>query len=344
MAEIVARPARAARRRRRSRAGTVALVAALLVMVAGAALFARAYTLRDAVLPGVSVAGVDIGGLSHADAQAKLQAELGPRLTEPVRIAVGEEVLVIRPSTAFALDVAATEERAYQAGRGSVLSRLGALVAPFAFDQQVEPVLEALPAERSKVNDQLRALTARPVNARLRMDGTEVVIRPGVAGTAVDVDPLLASVQAAGLAGTGRVTAAVREVAPAITTEEAEAVALRTRTLLASPVAVRLKKQRVGGLSPAELAGLVRFPQAAGAYKLALDQDGLRSALLPMVKTTLRDPKDATFRIVGQRVRIVRSRPGTTLDMQKAENAVLTAGPGPDGVWRPSVSPRSPPS
>ena len=172
MAEIVARPARAARRRRRSRAGTVALVAALLVMAAGAALFARAYTLRDAVLPGVSVAGVDIGGLSHADAQAMLQAELGPRLTEPVRIAVGEEVLVIRPGTAFALDVAATEERAYQAGRGSVLSRLGALVAPFAFDQKVEPVLEALPAERSKVDDQLRALTARPVNAKLRMDGT----------------------------------------------------------------------------------------------------------------------------------------------------------------------------
>ena len=108
-------------------------------MVAGAALFARAYTLRDAVLPGVSVAGVDLGGLSHAEAQAKLQAELGPRLHEPVRIAVGEEVLVIRPSTTFALDVAATEERAYLAGRGSVLSRLGALVAPFAFGQDVEP-------------------------------------------------------------------------------------------------------------------------------------------------------------------------------------------------------------
>ena len=74
MAEIVVRPARSARRRRRTRAGTVALVAALVVMVAGAGLFARAYTLRDAVLPGVSVAGVDLGGLSHAEAQAKLHA------------------------------------------------------------------------------------------------------------------------------------------------------------------------------------------------------------------------------------------------------------------------------
>ena len=298
-------------------------------MVAGAALFARAYTLRDAVLPGVSVAGVDLGGLSHAEAQAKLQAELGPRLHEPVRIAVGEEVLVIRPSTAFALDVAATEERAYQAGRGSVLSRLGALVAPFAFGQDVEPALEPLPAERRTVDDQLRGLTDRPVNAKLRMDGRDVAVRPGVAGTTVDVDPLLASVRAAGLAGERRVTATVREVAPAITTEEAEATALQARTLLAAPVAIRLKKQPVGELRPARLAGLVRFPQAAGTYELALDPDGLRAALLPMVKTTLREPKDATFRIVGERVRVLRSKPGTTLDVQKAQNAVVAAGTGP---------------
>ena len=85
------------------------------------------------------------------------------------------------------------------------------------------------------------------------------------------------------------------------------------------------KKQPVGELRPARLAGLVRFPQAAGIYELALDPDGLRTALLPMVKTTLREPKDATFRIVGERVRVLRSKPGTTLDVQKAQNAVVAA-------------------
>jgi vancomycin resistance protein YoaR len=329
MAEIAVRPARTARRRRRSRAGTIALVVALLVMAAGAALFARAYTLQDAVLPSVSVAGVDIGGLSHADARAKLQAELGPRLAEPVRVTVGEEAFVIRPGKTLELDVAATEQRAYQAGRESVLSRLGALLAPFAFTQEVDPVLEVLPGERSTVREQLRELTVRPTNARLRMDGGEVVVRPGVAGTAVDVDPLLASVQAAALAGSDRVAASVREVAPAITTEEAEAVAQDVRTLLAAPVAIRQKKRRVGELGPARLAGLVRFQQAAGTYKLALDPDGLRAALLPMVKTTLREPKDAGFRIVGKRVRVVPSKAGTTLDVRKAQNAVLAAGTGP---------------
>jgi vancomycin resistance protein YoaR len=328
MAEIAARPARAIRRRRRSRAATVALLAALLVMAAGAALFARAYTLRDSVLPGVSVAGVDVGGLSRDDARARLQAELGTLLTRPVRVSVGEQVLVVRPRRAWTLDVAATEERAYQAGRESALSRLGALVAPFAFTQEVEPVLDVLPAGRRAIAERLHELTFRPVNARLAMSGEEVVVRPGRPGTTVAVDPLLASAQKASLAGSRRIVAGVEEVAPAITTEEAEEVALRARTLVSAPVAVRLRKKRVGVLGPAELAALVRFRPAGGTYELALDREGLRAALLPMVKAKLQEPVDARFRIVGERVRVVRSQPGTTLDVAEAQKAVLAGGLG----------------
>ena len=329
MAEIAARPTRAIRRRRRSRAATIALVVSLLVLAAGAALLVRASMVRDAVLPGVSVAGVDVGGLSDAAARAKLQAELAPRLVEPVQLSVGDSELVIRPDKAFTLDVAATEERAYQAGRASVLGRLGALVAPFAFTSEVEPVLDVLPAERSRLRAQLLELTARPVNARLVMEGGEVVVRPSTPGTAVDVDELLASLRAAALTGSGQVTARVHEVAPTITTEEAEAVAVDTRELVSAPVGIQLRKERVGALSAARLAGIVGFQAAAGTYRLVLEPEGLRAALLPMVKTTLREPVDAGFRIGAKRVRVVPAKPGTTLDMRRAQEAVLAAGLGP---------------
>ena len=329
MAEIAARPPSALRRRRRSRAAKLGLVVALLVMAAGVALFVRAYTVRDAVLPGVAVAGVDLGGLSREEAQARLQAELGPRLAKPVRVSVGNQVLVVRPARAWTLDPAATAERAYQAGRGSVFSRLGALVAPFAFTQEAAPVLELHPGERQAIADRLFELTHRPVNARLRMDGKTVVVRPGTAGTTVDVDPLLGGVEAAALAGSRRLTATVEEVPPAITTEEAEAVALEARTLLAGPVGIQFRNKRVGALSRAELAALVRFEPAGGAYEVDLDRDGLRAALLPMVKAKLRAPVDAEFRLVGKKVRVVPSKPGTTLDVQKARRAVLAGGLGP---------------
>jgi vancomycin resistance protein YoaR len=49
-----------------------------------------------------------------------------------------------------------------------------------------------------------------------------------------------------------------------------------------------------------------------------------------MVKTTLRDPVDAGFRIGSNRVRVVPAKPGTTLDVQRAERSVLAAALGPD--------------
>src|SRR5688500_4690961 len=94
-----------------SRAGTVAAVLGLLVLVAGAAVFARALTLRESVLPGVSVAGVEVGGLSRAEAQAAVQSQLAARLAEPVRIQVGEQSFTVRPDRVWALDARATEER-----------------------------------------------------------------------------------------------------------------------------------------------------------------------------------------------------------------------------------------
>ena len=314
-----------------SRAGTVAAVLGLLVLIAGAAVFARALTLRESVLPGVSVAGVDVGGLSRTDAQAALQAQLAARLAEPVRIQVGDQSLTVRPDRVWALDVRATEERAFQTGRDSLLSRLGALAAPFAVEHTVAPVLELRPAEVARIETALREITSRPVSAGLEMKGAEVVVQPSTPGTTVELGPLLESVRAAGLAGTGATAAAVEPVEPAITTEEAEAVAAQARAIVAAPVSIRFKGRDVGALQPRRLARLVHFERAAGAYEVSLDVEGLQRTLLPMVNSTLRAPVDATLKVVGDRVRVVRSRPGTTLAPMRAQEAVLAAAlqPGP---------------
>jgi vancomycin resistance protein YoaR len=335
MTEMAARLARPIRGL--SRAGTVAAVLGLLVLVAGAAVFARALTLRESVLPGVSVAGVDVGGLSRADAQVALQTQLASRLAEPIRIQVGEQSLTVRPDRLWALDARATEERAFQTGRDSVASRLGALAAPFAAEHEVAPVLELRPSEIASLETALRELTSRPVGAGLQMKGAEVVVQPGTPGTTVAVEPLLDSVRAAALAGTGEIVAAVEPVQPGITTAEAEAVALQARGIVAAPVAIRFKGREVGALQPRRLARLIRFERAAGAYEVSLDVAGLERALLPMVKAKLRAPVDATFKVVGDRVRVIRSRPGTTLAPKKAQEAVLAAALQP-GVRTAAVA------
>src|SRR5918996_4122973 len=327
MTEIAARLTRPIRRL--GRVTTVALVLALLVMVAGAALFARAYSLRGSVLPGVSVAGVDVGGLTRVDAQARLRQELAPRLAQPVRVSVGDEAFAVRPDRVWALDLPATEQRAFQTGRETLGSRLGALVGPFAPERSVEPVLDLRPGERRAVRTTLRQLTARPANAGVRVEGTRVVVRPGVPGTDVEVEPLLSSVRAATLAGSETVAARIGSVAPAVTTEEAQAVAAEARAILSGPITIRYRGENVGALRPRSLAGAMSFTRAGGTYEIALDPKHVEQALLPMVKARLREPVDATFRVVGLRVRVVPGRPGTTLDAQKATRAVLAAGRGP---------------
>ena len=327
MTEIAAKLARPIRRL--SRPGTAALVLGLVVLLAGAALFARAYTLRAAVLPGVSVAGVEVGGLSRAEAEARLLDQLGSRLAAPVRVSVGGESFRVRPDRLWALDEAATGERAFAAGRGSFLSRLGALVAPFASRHEVEPVLDPRPGERVDLRATLGRRTERPVDATLAMEGTEVVVQPGVDGTRVAVDPLLGSLRAAAFARSGAVAAEVLPVPPAVTTEEAEGVAVEARAIVAAPVKIRFRSQKVGALAPAELAELVRFRSVPGTYEVDLGRKGLRQALLPMLEERLREPVDARFRVVGDRVRIVRARPGTTLDAAQAQEAVLAAALDP---------------
>ncbi|HYY76547.1 MAG TPA: peptidoglycan binding domain-containing protein, partial [Gaiellaceae bacterium] len=329
MTEIAARLTRPIRRL--GRVSTVAVCLAFVLLLIGTAVFARALTLREAVLPGVSVAGVDIGGLSRLDAQAKLRAELGATLDEPVTVAVGKRTFVVRPGRLWALDIAATEERAFGAGRDSFLTRLRSLAAPLLFEREVEPVLHLQPGERASVSNTLRRLTRRPVDARLRMEGGEPVVIKGRLGTTVEVQGLVESVRVAGLGGSPWLAAEVERVAPRLTTAEAQATALQARAVVAAPVEIRFRKNAVGELSARALAGLVRFERGDGVYRLALDRKGLTELLEPMVKAKTRKPVDAGFRVVGERVRVVRARPGTTLAPAKAQAAVLRAalGPGP---------------
>jgi vancomycin resistance protein YoaR len=329
MTEIAARLTRPIRRL--SKRTLVAVCLAFVLVLVGSAVFARALTLRDSVLPGVTVAGVNVAGLSRVEAQARLRSELGARLARPVTVSVEGRAFTVRADAIWALDVAATEERAFRAGRETLATRLRSLAAPLLFEREVEPVLDLQPAQRSQVAATLRKLTKRPVSARLEINGLEPVVVPGRLGTAVREGPLLDAVLSAALAGRSRVAADMERVPPTITTAEAEQTAEQARTAVAEPVSIRFRREPVGRLTPRALAGLLRFEPAAGAYSLVLEEEGLTKLILPMVKAETRKPVDARFRVVGERVRIVRSRPGTTLASTRAKVAVLGAalGSGP---------------
>lgn len=87
------------------------------LVIVGAA-FAWDATQADKVAKGVSVSGVDIGGLDRAAAEKKLNSTLGPRLTHKVVVEAGGKRFYISPSRAgVRYDFPAAVDSAIEAGR-----------------------------------------------------------------------------------------------------------------------------------------------------------------------------------------------------------------------------------
>jgi len=323
MTEIAARLVRPIRR-----LGPLSLTAICLVVLvaaAGATVLVRAYTLQDSVLPGVRVAGADVGGLSRADARGRIETVIGERLRQPVDVAVSGKTFTVNPSNLFTVDATATERLAFESARSSFFDRVRALAVPFAVDQDVEPVLAVNPTASAALSRELTKRTDRAVSARISMKGTEPVVVAGRSGTRVDQAAVLALVRDAALRGVPAIEAPVAPVAPALTTAAAEQAAAAARTAASAPVALRFRHHDVGELGPRTIASLLRFQPQGGAFELSLAPEGIRRELAPLVERFTRKPADASYRVVGKRVRVVKGRDGTMLDVAGAQAAVLGA-------------------
>jgi vancomycin resistance protein YoaR len=324
MTEIAARLVRPFRR-----LGVIAVAVAVVLSVAAAAVAVRAYTLRDSVLPGVRVAGVDVGGLSRADARARVEKELGARLRQPVRVSVDGRAFMVQPGALLTLDAAGTEKLAFSAGRGSFVDRVRAVAVPFLAGQDVDPILNVEPGGRARLSRQLARRTERAVSARISIQGTEPVVVPGRPGTGVRTDVLIAELRDAALRGLPAIAAPVSSVTPAITTVAAKQAAAEAEAALSAPVTLRFRHKTLGELAPTKMARLLRFEAVGGTYELSLESTRLERTLVPFVRPFTRKPIDADFRVVGKRVRVVKGRAGTALDVGAAEQAILGAAVGP---------------
>ena len=109
------------------RSRTFILVAALLgvLMLAVVALYVYDTTRSDRIADGVTVGGVEVGGLSRAEAKAKLASELRTRLNEPIVAYDGRRRFRLTPRQAAAtVDVNRMVDEAVQRSRqGDIFSR-----------------------------------------------------------------------------------------------------------------------------------------------------------------------------------------------------------------------------
>ena len=176
---------------------------------------------RDKVARGTSVGGVEIGGLTPAEAEEKLRAELGGVETRPVTVTAGEQDAVLIPAdSGLGID---WETTVAQVGEESAnpVTRLRGLLSNNEIPVVSTVDEAALAPQLDRVTGEL---STAPADASLSLVDGNVEINDAVLGQTVERGALSAAVRDGWLNPEG-VAVEPQPVEPAITQEIAESIA-----------------------------------------------------------------------------------------------------------------------
>jgi vancomycin resistance protein YoaR len=285
-----------------------ALAGGVLIFASVLVLALTVYNVRyfGHIFPGVSVAGVDVSGLTREQASVRLTDSLTYPNTGKVVLADGDKVWVAAPvQMGMVLDAQATAENAYRAGRSSgIFQSLGDQFRAFRSGKDVAPVM--ILDERTG-QSYLKAIAAQadiPVmEATLAIHGSQVDSKPGQIGRLVDVDATLQQVSAQMQTFTdGVVPLVIKEEAPLVIDASKQAEA--ARRVLSGPFALTLPSPAEGDPGPwtipPEMLGSMLVIKhvdstAGGEYELSVNEQSMEQQLNGIADVVNRAAANARF-------------------------------------------------
>ncbi|MEU0405988.1 VanW family protein [Streptomyces sp. NPDC006197] len=253
-----------------------AIATGVVAVAAGGLYVAGLVATGDDISAGTRVDGVDIGGMSRAEARARLTAAAPASWKAPIPVRVGDRAATVDPASAgLTVDVAKTADLAADPSRDpfTVIGRL------FSSDErEIRPVLaydeaktRAAVADLAERND--RAVREGSVAFR---DGKAVATQP-VAGRKLDTDRAAESLRAAYPAATGAAAVSL----PVSVTEPKLPAAEVSRFLdtyakpaVSGPVTLTAAGQRLR-ISPDTLADHLAVKDDGGRLTASLDEQAL---------------------------------------------------------------------
>ncbi len=333
-AEVDVRPVRGPdRTRRRARTRTVRR-GRLAAVAAGALLFAFLLVglvfagSSERLAAGVSVAGLEVSGLSLPAAEQKLVERAEEVSSVPVTFTAGEHRW---ETTAEELDVTVdwnqTIARAQEAGSWPPPLRGLKRIYLRLFGTDVEPVASAYEAGLTYELGRVATGVGRsPRDAAIQLSGETARILPSAAGLKLDLEASRELVVDT-LAGFSRkpVELPVATAQPGVTTEELEPALADVKTALSAPVRFGWEGTR-WTIEPEEIAKLLRLP-AYGRTQLEIGGAYATIYFERLAEAVDEPPRDARF-VVDRSDRSVRVRPardGRVLDVEATSKALLAA-------------------
>jgi vancomycin resistance protein YoaR len=319
------------RRKRQARARRIKRIslATLALVVTGVIAASIVYAGSPGTLArGVQVDGVDIGGLSVAEATRKLQRQ--------AHAALGTPVAFVADGKSFKLKAADIGLRADWAAAVADARRTGDGFAPMRGFRRLKLRLfgEEVSAQASYSEPRLKAVLAR-IAARVDVRHREAAIvlhglRPGVAparaGRVLDQDAAANEIIGAlsSLSRGARITLPLKVDEPRVTGEMLASAAAQARAVVSAPVVMTLGPTRYR-VPRWRMATLLKLP-SAGATRLRIggaDADAYFKRLQKVVDTPAHD---AQFVVTTGGIVIKPSTDARVLDVPKTASAMLAAG------------------
>jgi vancomycin resistance protein YoaR len=258
------------------------------------------------ILPGVSLAGIDLSGLTPEEASSLVTQKIAYPTQGSIAFQDGSKVWIAKPSElGLFLDPQTSARAAYQKGRqGSPLERLSARFQAWYSGVDIPPLMVF---DERMTQKYLRGIAAEidlpTVEASLSVSGTEVVVQPGQVGRTLDIDTALQDLREHIPSMTdGIIYLQVRETPPVIldVSEQAEIA----RRILSAPLVLQVPNAEEGDpdtwtFEPAVLAEMLtieRVENPEGArYQVALNSETMRPFLEGVAPQLARLPENARF-------------------------------------------------
>jgi len=207
---------------------------------------AEAFASVGRVHPGVSVAGIEIGGMIPEKAELELRRGLARKTADPVVVVYGDDSWSISAAdVGLVFDYSRLVDESMAVGReggpfGAPAARLRAWVRGVSLAPQ--PVVDQakMAAALSAIAD---GTNVAPTDAAVRIDGVEATVVPGEDGLALDKAAAQRAVLAAMLATNREVDAPIVVDPVKVTDAEAQRAAAVAQQMMSGPVEITFKSK-----------------------------------------------------------------------------------------------------
>jgi vancomycin resistance protein YoaR len=259
------------------------------------------------IFPGVSVAGVNLSGLTPSDAAIRLSQTLSYPIAGKILFREGEQAWVATPAQlGMVFDPSSSAMTAYRLGRsGGLFGALSGQVRAAGPGANVPPVIIFDQRVAFQYLNQISTQINQPlVEASLDLEGTNVVAKPGQVGRELKMDATLIYLGSQlQTFSDGEVPLVVQEIQPQILDVSAQADT--ARQILSQPLTLVTPGASEGDSEPyvynvevlANLLTVQRVQNDGGTtgVQVALSPNGLRDLLVPVKDRVDRLPSNAKF-------------------------------------------------